>query len=178
MLWITIMLNTHPLLTSLNEWMVFQATILHCKGFTGLETWANEINCIMNHAPGAGSIKRLTCWPAVQRATIPLPLPSHPINQHMHQINKQLQENTLSTVHIGTRQEKHLPPFPWSWIRPHTCTAWCGSSCSPWTCYERCHRCEPVDRKNDSITVVCHCAFVYFVVRTYICTVYWSYGES
>ena len=39
--------------------MVFYATILHCTGSTGPETnMANEMNFVMNHAPGAGSIPR------------------------------------------------------------------------------------------------------------------------
>ena len=38
--------------------MVFYATILHCKAILGI-IWANEMNFVMNHTPGAGSIWRL-----------------------------------------------------------------------------------------------------------------------
>ena len=34
--------------------MVFQAMILPCKSG---KVWANELNFVMNHAPGAGSIR-------------------------------------------------------------------------------------------------------------------------
>ena len=46
--------------------IVFKATILHCKAtYTVLgTTWTNEINFVMNHAPGAGLLYLLTSSPA------------------------------------------------------------------------------------------------------------------
>ena len=44
--------------------------ILHYLGYTGTETtWANEMNFIMNHAPGAGSLARPV---GKQSSTLPL----------------------------------------------------------------------------------------------------------
>ena len=62
-----------PQITAIPFCQLFQKTIMHMfhnndsvlghnsalKGYTGLGTnWANEVNFIMNHAPGAGSIPR------------------------------------------------------------------------------------------------------------------------
>ena len=39
--------------------MVFQATIVHVNAILGEgTTWANEMDCVMNHVPGAGLINR------------------------------------------------------------------------------------------------------------------------
>ena len=57
-----------------NEWMVFQAMILHCKAtLDRLTTWANEMKFVMNHAPDAGSI----AWPIDQQ---PNGLPQMPLS--------------------------------------------------------------------------------------------------
>ena len=45
-------------------------------GYTGHgTTWANEMNFVLNHAPGAGSI--VTCRPAVQHTTTELRMPPY-----------------------------------------------------------------------------------------------------
>ena len=36
--------------------LVFLDSMLHCKAILGWITWANEMNFVINHAPGAGSI--------------------------------------------------------------------------------------------------------------------------
>ena len=51
-------------------YMVFQATILHCKVILGQTTWTNEMNFIVNHAPGAGSINTNECTKTVFGFTI------------------------------------------------------------------------------------------------------------